>query len=138
MDNQNNGQLAQQFIDALHRLEGDDRDLDGIVRLFAEDAQLTNAALALAGEERRGQEGVRRFWKEYRATFEQAQSDFHQVTLGDQTAGLFWTTTGTGNDGQPLAYDGVSLLIFGDDGKITQFRGYYDTRQLTRTVGAGS
>jgi ketosteroid isomerase-like protein len=126
--------LARQFIDALHRLEGDERDLDGIVGLFADDARLTNAALALVGEERTGKDGIRKFWEEYRGTFERARSEFHQVTHNEQAAGLFWTTTGTGNDGQQIAYDGASLLIFGQDGKIAQFRGYYDTLQITRTV----
>lgn len=129
--------LAQQFIDALHQLEGQDRDVDAIAALFTDDARLTNAALALAGEQRTGKDGIRQFWQEYRSLFEQVHSDFHQVTANDQSAGLFWTTTGTASDGQPIEYDGASLLVFDDDGKIAQFRGYYDTRQMTKQVKPG-
>ena len=34
-----------------------------------------------------------------------------------------------------MEYDGVSLLVFDDSGKIKLFRGYYDTRELSREVG---
>lgn len=137
MDQQRSQQLAQQFIDALHILEhGSADDVDAIVALFSDDAKLINAALKLAGEERRGTEGARTFWSEYRRTFGDAHSEFFQITANDESAGLFWTTKGTGNDGQPMEYDGVSLLVFDDAGKITLFRGYYDTRELSREVGA--
>lgn len=136
MDNEQLLESAQKFIDALHTLEqGSDADVDGIVALFADDAQLTNAALRLAGEERRGSDGARQFWGEYRRTLGQARSEFFKVTAGDDAAGLFWTTKGTGNNGQPMEYDGSTLLVYDDDGKITLFRGYYDTRELSRAVG---
>lgn len=137
MDQQQSHQRAQQFIDALHTLEqGGPDDVDAIVALFSDDARLINAALKLAGEERTGQEGARTFWREYRRTFGEARSEFFQITANDESAGLFWTTKGTGNDGQPMEYDGVSLLVFDDAGQIKLFRGYYDTRELGREVGA--
>ena len=136
MDRQQAEQLAQQFIDALHALEqGDVHQVDQLVALYSDDARLTNAALKLAGQDRTGQDGARQFWTEYRRTFGEAYSDFFQVTVSDTAAGLFWTTKGTGNDGQPMEYDGVSLLVFDDQGKIKLFRGYYDTRELSREVG---
>lgn len=137
MDQQQVQQLAQQFIDALHALEqGDVENVDQLAGMYSDDARLVNAALKLAGQERTGQAGARQFWTEYRRTFGEAYSDFYQVTLNEQAAGLFWTTKGTGNDGQPMEYDGVSLLVFDDQGKIKLFRGYYDTRELSREVGA--
>lgn len=137
MDQQQVQQLAQQFIDALHTLEqGNVEHVDQLVGLYSDDARLVNAALKLAGQERTGQDGARQFWTEYRRTFGEAYSDFYQVTINDQAAGLFWTTKGTGNNGQPMEYDGVSLLVFDDQGKIQLFRGYYDTRELSREVGA--
>ena len=137
MDQQQSRQLAQEFIDALHTLEqGSPDDVEAIVALFSDEARLVNAALKLAGEERHGQDGARSFWTEYRRTFGEAHSDFFQITANDESAGLFWTTKGTGNNGQPMEYDGVSLLVFDDAGKITLFRGYYDTRELGREVGA--
>jgi ketosteroid isomerase-like protein len=136
MDQQQAQQLAQQFIDVLHTLEqGDVSNVDALVELYSDDARLTNAALKLAGEERTGKDGAREFWSEYRRTFGEAYSDFFQVTVNEEAAGLFWTTKGTGNNGQPMEYDGVSLLVFNEEGKITLFRGYYDTRELSRSVG---
>jgi len=136
MDQQQAHKLAQQFIDALHKLEqGNVEDVDDLVALYSDDARLINAALKLAGEERNGQDGAREFWTDYRRTFGEAYSDFYQVTANEESAGLFWTTKGTGNDGQPMEYDGVSLLVFNEQGKIKLFRGYYDTRELSRAVG---
>lgn len=123
--------LAQQFIDALHALEAQGpAQIDGIVQLFADDAQLTNAALARTGNNYSGRDGIRTFWEEYRKTFGDVFSQFHHVTSSDEAAGLFWTTEGTYPDGAPLRYDGVSLLVFNEQGKIVNFRGYYDTREV--------
>ncbi len=134
MDQQQVQQLAQQFIDALHTLEaGSADDTADIVALFADDARLTNAAMD--GKELTGQDGVTKFWTEYRRTFGEAHSEFSHVLADESAAGLFWRTEGTGNDGQPIGYDGVSLLEMNDEGKISFFRGYYDTRKLSQEVG---
>lgn len=101
MDQQQTQQLAQQFIDALHTLEQGDvsnaeQNVSAMVELFSDDATLTNAALKLTGEERNGTDGATTFWTEYRKTFGEAYSDFFQITANDESAGLFWTTKGTG------------------------------------------
>jgi hypothetical protein len=131
---------AQQFIDALHSLEKTDgpgeAELDALVGLFADDARLTNAALRLTNEERRGTEAIRTFWADYKKTVGKAYSDFHQVTVNDHAAGLFWVTRGTANgDPDAIHYDGTTLLVFNDKGKIEFFQGYYDTHQLNRQLG---
>lgn len=137
MDAKQANTLAQQFIDALHALEqGDEEAVTGLVALYNDDARLTNAALKLAGKERHGQDGAREFWTEYRRTFKDIYSDFAQVMTNEEAAGLFWTAKGQGMDGEPIEYDGVTLLMFDQDGKIKQFRGYYDTRSLDKTVPA--
>jgi ketosteroid isomerase-like protein len=134
----NSADLARQFIDALQALEqGDEQQVGPLVELFARDARLINAALKLAGKERQGHEGARQFWLEYRATLGQASSEFYQMTANDEAAGLFWTTKGSDSAGNPLEYDGVSLLVFDHEGKIVLFRGYYDTRQMERQISAG-
>jgi len=131
--------LAQQFIDALHALEqGGGNEVDNLVALFSGDAHLTNAVLELAGHERTGRDGARRFWTEYKSTLGQAFSTFHHVTTGDNVAGLFWTTEGSGPDGQPVKYHGATLLEFDGSGKIKFFRGYYDTRELTVKTGGAA
>ncbi len=128
--------LAQQFIVALHEFElGGADSADALIALFSTDARLTNSALKLSNVERQGIAGVREFWIKYRASFGELRSEFFQVTTNDCAAGLFWTSKGTDSNGQPVEYDGVSLLVFDEEGKIALFRGYYDTRQLSQTVG---
>ena len=131
----NTQQLAEQFIDALHTFEdGTPEDTAALVEMYADDAVIINAALKLVGQDRRGRDGASQFWREYRSTFGKVRSEFFQITNNDESAGLFWTTKGTDNENSPLEYDGVSLLVFNDQGKITLFRGYYDTRELSRQV----
>ena len=128
--------LAKRFTDALHALDADAGKLDAMVELFADDATLENAALDLSGETREGTEGARAFWDTYRSQFETAETTFHHVTAGDEgesggpAAGLFWTTAGKAPNGESLDYHGATLLAFDGDGKVSRFRGYYDTRQL--------
>lgn len=131
-------QLAEQFIKALHTLEdGSENDTGALVEMHSDNTRILNAALKLAGRERNGREGAEQFWREYRSTFGKARSEFFQITSNDESAGLFWTTKGTDNEGNPIEYDGVSLLVFDDQGKITLFRGYYDTREIERQVTSG-
>jgi ketosteroid isomerase-like protein len=78
---------------------------------------------------------VRGFWEAYQNTFREARTEFFELTSGERAGGLFWTTRGVDPRGEPIEYDGATLLVFDDEGKITLFRGYYDTRELTRTVG---
>lgn len=129
--NENNTR-AQNFIDALHALEkGDESQIAPLVELFADDARITNAALQLAGKAELGRDGATRFWTEYKKALGACFSEFHHVTIDENAAGLFWTTQGSGTDGSAVKYDGVSLLEFDANGKISFFRGYYDTRDLT-------
>ena len=135
MNQQQLHDLGQQFADALHAVDRDEPEaIDRIVALFSSDAQLTNSALTLAGTQREGQDGVRRFWAEYRQTFGDVETTFTHLTTDASAVGLFWTTQGTDTHGAAISYNGVSLLEYGDDGKISAFQGYYDTRQLSRTV----
>ena len=134
MNQQQAQELAQQFIDALHTLEkGSPDDTAAIVALFADDARLTNAAMDC--KELTGHDGVEKFWTEYRRTFGDIYSEFSHVIADEKAAGLFWRSKGTGNDGKPIAYEGVSLLEWSSEGKIGFFRGYYDTRKLSQEVG---
>jgi ketosteroid isomerase-like protein len=129
--------LARQFAEALHAVDRrDEGAVDQMTALFSSRARLVNAALKLAGEERTGREGARAFWEQYQGSFQEAGTEFFQLTGGEQAAGLFWTTRGRDAAGAPLEYDGVTLLTFDQDGKIELLRGYYDTRELTRHAKA--
>ena len=121
------GDLAKQFIEALHDLEnGDESEADKISMLFADEAVLANAALELTGKKAEGRDAIHRFWVEYKNTLGQARSDFHHITTDQNSAGLFWTTSAEGS----THYHGATLLQFDESGLITFFRGYYDTREL--------
>jgi ketosteroid isomerase-like protein len=98
--------------------------------LFNGDATLTNAALEHGGKEVNGRDNILQFWVQYKQELGNARSKFHHVTTSENAAGLFWTTEGTGPDGQPLRYHGATLLEFDEMGLIKFFRGYYDTREL--------
>ncbi len=132
---------AEEFISALHALEqaesGSGELLDALVALYADDAKLTNSALRLTEEELAGPDGIRTFWDEYKKTIGKANSAFHQVTVNGEAAGLFWVTEGitTPDQPTPMSYDGSTLLVFNEAGKISHFHGYYDTHQFNRTIG---
>jgi len=123
---------AREFIDALHTLEkGSPDDANQIAGLYAQDAALANSALDNKGKEAQGQDEILRFWTQYKQTLGDIYSNFHHITVSDDSAGLFWTTEGTNPAGDTVHYHGSTLLVFNAEGSIQFFRGYYDTRELT-------
>jgi ketosteroid isomerase-like protein len=134
--------LVEEFIDTLHEVEGAQTDpeatdaLDNMTALFSPDAKMTNSHLSKAGRDIQGDEAIRAFWAEYRIALAPGHSHFHQVTTGERAAGLFWTTEGTGPEGQRIKYDGATLLEYNDQGHIIAFRGYYDTQELEEQEAA--
>ncbi|MES2535964.1 MAG: nuclear transport factor 2 family protein [Pseudomonadota bacterium] len=132
MDQQQARSIADRYIAGLHRVEkGDAARIDNLVDLFADNAELTNTIIERDGSSRCGRAEIAEFWRKYRAAFGDIHSEFSEVTASDHSAGLFWRSVGTGTAGQPLAYEGVSLLVFNDAGKIARFKGYFDSRQMT-------
>lgn len=125
-------QVAEQFIEALHKLE-EDRDLDPIVATYSEDCEVGNI---IVPEQFKGPDGARRFWTEYRDTFGEIHSSFRNVIASDGGAALEWTTKATSADGDPLEYDGVSILEIEGD-KVTRFRAYFNPRSLGRQMEHG-
>lgn len=132
---------AQEFIDALHALEQAEgegaAEIGRMVELYAGDGRITNSALRLHEDDRTGKDGAREFWSEYKRTLGKGYSEFHQVAVNEEAAGLFWVTKIHRDGSGEASYDGTTLLVFDGDGKIKHFQGYYDTRQLNRAVGAG-
>ncbi|HEX8282911.1 MAG TPA: nuclear transport factor 2 family protein [Pyrinomonadaceae bacterium] len=123
-------QLARKFIEALARLE-DERDLETITALFAEECEVGNVT---SPEKFHGRDGAREFWgAKYRDTFGEVESTFRNVFATDDRVTLEWTTVGTAADGSPVKYDGVSILET-DGEKITRFRAYFDAGDLGRQI----
>ena len=116
---------ADEFIDALHALE-ESNDVERMVQLFDDDAEITNPTHAAP---HRGREGAREFWRSYRETFEEIHSDFSRVVETGDTTLLEWTSRGRGRAGESIAYSGVSILET-RGGKVHRFRAYFDSNAL--------
>ena len=121
-------EIADDFIEALRRLE-EDRDVEALVEIHTEDCEVGNVSVP---ETFKGHDGLREFWTEYRKTFGEMRSTFRNVFATGEGAALEWTTEGTSN-GDAVSYDGVSILEI-DDGKVSRFMAYFDTRDLTSKV----
>jgi hypothetical protein len=132
MNEQQARDIADRFIAQLHRLEdGDKAVADDIADMFADSAELTNPVIEHNGGSRHGREQIAAFWRQYAETFGEIHSEFFDVTMSDHSAGLFWRSSGTSHSGDAMEYDGVSLLVFDDAGKITRFQGFFDPRRLS-------
>ena len=117
--------VTQRFLDALHALERD-REVDGLVELYAEGAEIGNV---VSPRQFAGPDGAREFWTAYRATFGEMESTFRNVIQGEGRSALEWTTTGTSPDGTPIEYAGVSILEFEGE-RIKRFWAYFNPTQL--------
>ncbi len=120
--------MADGFVEALRKLE-EDRDVEALVEIHTEDCEVGNVSVP---ETVRGHEGLREFWTEYRKTFGEMRSEFHNVFATEEGAALEWTTQGTSN-GDSVCYDGVSILEI-EGGKVRRFMAYFDTRDLAPQV----
>lgn len=117
---------TKQFVDALRQIE-DQGQLDPMVALFTDDAELWNPELP---RPLKGKEGARQFWREYKATFSAVHSEFCSIIEEKNKAALEWESTGTLEvQNQPICYRGVSIVDWSDD-QITRFAAYFDPRML--------
>lgn len=124
-------EIANTFIAALRSLE-EGKDVEPLAALYADDAVIGNV---VAPDQFTGRDGARRFWTEYRGTFGTVQSEFRNVITTDKRAALEWTTTGTGFDGAPINYSGVTILE-ADGDQITRSTAYFDPKSLGRQIEA--
>ena len=115
-------ELADRFMQTLQQIE-DSGDVEPLVALFTEDAELNNLAMA---EPLKGQDGARRFWQKYLSVFERIHSKFTNVFEGDNTAVLEWISDGILSTGESVNYRGVSLIETEND-QVRCFRTYYDS-----------
>ena len=122
---------ASAFAEALQTFE-QDRDLDAFARVFAPDAELLRPEQR-AGEQ--GEDGVRAFWQQYLDQFASIRSEFSRVVEAGQLGELEWTSKGSFGGGTEVEYEGVSLLEFDDQGRVSRFATYYDTAALAHRLG---
>ena len=122
-------EVADDFVEALRKLE-EDRDVEPLVEIHADDCEVGNVSVS---ETFRAHEGLSEFWTEYRKTFDEMKSEFHNVFADDSGhAALEWTTEGT-EDGDTISYGGVSILE-NEGNKVKRFMAYFDSRTLTEQV----
>ena len=125
---------ASAFAEALQTFE-QDRDLDAFARVFAPDAELLRPEQR-GGEQ--GEDGVRTFWQQYLDQFASIRSEFSRVVEAGQLGELEWTSKGSlgsASEGTEVEYEGVSLLEFDDQGRVSRFATYYDTAALAHRLG---
>lgn len=116
------GEISLRFMQTLQQIE-ETKDVESLVALFADKAELTNLAMS---EPLTGKEGARQFWQKYLSVFEQIHSDFTNVIEGDNTVVLEWVSKGTLSTSEPVQYRGVSILEISND-QVDRFRTYYDS-----------
>ncbi|KYF48677.1 hypothetical protein BE08_30030 [Sorangium cellulosum] len=116
---------ASEFIEALRRIE-ESGDVEPMARLFGPDAELSNPAIT---RPLHGQDGARNYWRSYRHSFGEVQSDFRCVVESDRASVLEWKSRGTLANGAVFSYEGVSVIEH-PAGAITRFKAYFDPRAL--------
>jgi ketosteroid isomerase-like protein len=70
----------------------------------------------------------------YRQTFGRVKSTFRNVLASPERVALEWVTQGTNRKGEPLRYEGVTVLELAND-RITRSMAYFDPSTLGRQVG---
>lgn len=115
-------ETASRFMHTLQHIE-ETGDVEPIVALFSDEAELSNLAMS---EPLKGRDGVRQFWQRYLSVFEQIRSQFTNVVEGDGTVVLEWLSKGTLSSSGAIDYQGVSVLEI-KDGQVHRFRTYYDS-----------
>lgn len=116
-------QIADRFIKQLQFAEAT-QNVEPLVALFAEDAELINLAMT---EPLRGLNGTSRFWQRYLSVFDHIHSTFTNIIETGNTLVLEWTSAGALATGQTLTYRGISLLETNSQGQVQHFRTYYDS-----------
>jgi ketosteroid isomerase-like protein len=114
--------MAERFMKTLQQIETT-QEIEPLVELFAEDAELSNLATP---EPLRGRSGAREFWRKYLSVFDRIHSKFTHVIEGDGGVVLEWVSEGSLKQGEPFRYRGVSVLEL-EQGEVQRFRTYYDS-----------
>ena len=126
--------LAETFPHALQSMERL-RDVKELLGFFADDAVLSNLG---AAHDLHGTAGVSQFWRSYLDRFSEIRSEFTHLHMSSRAVVLEWCSEGRLTDGQPISYAGVSILAFNPEGKISEFRTYYDSAAFVGKAASSS
>jgi ketosteroid isomerase-like protein len=122
--------MTERFTAALHTIDSD-RDVGPMLELTGDDARLVKLD---EHHETSGKEGAKTFWEDYRNVFGDLETTFEHSVVGENSAALEWTSTGTLRSGSPFTYRGVTV-IEGDDERLTGVRTYYDSAAFVQKTG---
>ncbi|WP_199313882.1 nuclear transport factor 2 family protein [Leptolyngbya sp. FACHB-671] len=116
------GEATSHFMQTLQQIEKTG-EVEPLVELFSNDAELTNLAML---EPLKGKEGARQFWQKYLSVFDRIHSEFTHVVEANDSSVLEWVSKGALSTSEEITYRGVSILEF-NHGKVQHFRTYYDS-----------
>ena len=122
--------MTERFTAALHTIDSD-RDVAAMLELTGDDAELMKLD---ERNETSGKDGARTFWEDYRNVFGDLETTFTSSVIGENSAALEWTSTGTLRSGSPFTYRGVTV-IEGDEDRLTGVRTYYDSAAFVQKIG---
>ena len=122
--------MTERFTAALHTIDSD-RDVAPMLELTGDDAELMKLD---ERNETSGKDGTKTFWEDYRNVFGDLETTFTGSVIGETSAALEWTSTGTLRSGSPFTYRGVTV-IEGDENRLTGVRTYYDSAAFVQKAG---
>jgi ketosteroid isomerase-like protein len=114
--------ISHEFPRRLQSFE-QDGDVEPLVELFTEDAQLSKLDDLDSAS---GRDGARQFWTDYRNLFSGIASTFSSTTTDGERVVLEWVSQGKLTNGRSFRYPGVSVLDVEGD-RVRGFRTYYDS-----------
>ena len=104
-------------------------DVDGIVELYADDASIEDP---IGSEPRRGKDAIRAFYQASAGTVHMKRTGPTRVAGGEAAAPMVVLM---GPKGVQQALDIISVMTFGEDGKITSMRAL-GVLHVVRTAGS--
>ena len=122
--------MTERFTAALHTIDSD-RDVAPMLELTGDDAELMKLD---ERNETSGKDGAQTFWEDYRNVFGDLETTFTSSVIGETSAALEWTSTGTLRSGKPFTYKGVTV-IEGDEERLSGVRTYYDSAAFVQKTG---
>jgi len=122
--------MTERFTAALHTIDSE-RDVAPMLELTGDDAELMKLD---ERNETSGKDGATAFWEDYRNVFGDLETTFTSSVIGETSAALEWTSTGTLRSGSPFTYRGVTV-IEGDEDRLTGVRTYYDSAAFVQKTG---
>jgi steroid delta-isomerase len=109
---------VERYVDTFQR-----QDRAAWLDLFAPDAVHYDPVGTPPNE---GREGIAAFWDRTFAMLEKGRFDVHQVFVCGDQAAMTFTFTGTAGGGG-ITFEGAETFLVGEDGRIREFRAYWDT-----------